>query len=252
MFPSHDRGGRQLGAIASTNPSILDSVLAEANQASVEPVTWLFVSAGGNDMLNNGKNAAQLLEYDQAIYDWCAEKGIYYLKANMPPISSAAAWQPSMAGVTANYNSSLASNPFGEYFKVVDIFSVLDDPVTSGQLDPAIDSGDGVHPTYSSDYSVTAGADRIINEVKTVIDTLTPMSILSTIGISGTDQEILDKALSDQGFTGTLNDKIYSALSYYGYTGALSDMLQEYLIDYGDTGALADMLARAKKNGTWK
>jgi len=92
----------------------------------------------------------------------------------MPWKGNATYWTAGRQAVTDALNTWIASEATANGYLLVDTFTLMEDPLNPDYLLPAYDSGDGLHPS-------AAGKAAIASAVGSVINTLAPRHLLSTV-----------------------------------------------------------------------
>lgn len=92
----------------------------------------------------------------------------------MPWKGNATYWTAGRQAVTDALNSWIISEASANGYLLVDTFTLMEDPLNPDYLLPAYDSGDGLHPS-------AAGKAAIASAVGSVINTLAPRHLLSTV-----------------------------------------------------------------------
>lgn len=113
------------------------------------------VGGGVNDINTAGQTGAQVVTAYQAITDSVHSDGKQCLHLSMTPWGNSPAWSAGEQTHTDTANTGFAS-PSNASTQFVDVYTSLEDPPASDQLNASYDSGDGLHPN-SAGYQTLAG-----------------------------------------------------------------------------------------------
>jgi lysophospholipase L1-like esterase len=161
--------------LANRNNGIIYGMAAPARFArdvlTQSSVRAIILMEGTNDIGANSSQASDLIQVDQQIIAQAHAAGLLIYGGTLPPFIGANAMfggdygTPSGEQQRQNLNNWIRTS--GAFDGVVDFDAALQDPNNPGQLLPAYDSGDHMHPNDAG-YLVMANAvklDQIIADV---------------------------------------------------------------------------------------
>jgi lysophospholipase L1-like esterase len=146
------------GLIPQHGVSALQRIDADALQQA--GVTTVILQLGTNDIGNDGASADQVIAGLSALVARVRAAGLRIVLATLPPAEGA---RPESFGngiaeaTRAQVNAWIRSGAAGGDVVLVDFDAALRDPSSPGRLNPAYDSGDGLHPNAAG-YAAMAQA----------------------------------------------------------------------------------------------
>ena len=125
--------------------------------------TWLAIELGTNDLSSGVSAAGVLASLSQAASMGTAQT-LNTVIFTLPPRQANVGWTPAMEAARVLVNTTLTTDAWASDrgVKIFDVDKLLQDPARPSYLNPAYDSGDGLHPNAAGDHLVAVAFAQLM------------------------------------------------------------------------------------------
>ncbi|MCC6503470.1 MAG: hypothetical protein IT362_10085 [Deltaproteobacteria bacterium] len=214
------------------------------------------ILVGTND-ITAGVALATIEANIQSAANKAAASGLTVCLASVPPKND---WNSTQNAKRASLNAWLQSHSSANNYRFADVYNAVKNPFNPDQIDPACDSGDGLHFTTHGLQVIADTVYSALLETKTIIETAIGAdsievrnSVLLAEGGAGLDSLALSNfiALSDSGVASE-SLEVFAAIQLLELAASVEGLLAGGALELkavADTGAGADSVSAIIREG---